>query len=323
MVYRPTARVLATLELLQVHGEMTGAKLAQRLEVDRRTVRNYIETLRDLGVPIDASRGRSGGYKLRPGTRLPPMIFSDDEAVALAMGLLIAQRSGLNGEIHLQAVLAKIERVLPAATRLQVDAIASVIDIEPFAAKPAPPLQTLSILAAATRSCHRVRVQYSAISGDLTDREFDCYGIAACDGAWYAVGYCHARNSQRLFRLDRIQAVVTLENTFNPPDGFIPLAAIQAALARVPREWTVSVRIVAPVQEARSLIALSGGHFTACDDCSTRIQVEVDDLRWMARILAGSGLPFVVESPNELREAIRAYAVELTSQVETAVSATG
>ena len=73
MVYRPTARVLATLELLQVHGGMPGAELARRLEVDGRTVRNYIETLRDLGVPVEATRGRAGGYRLRPGTRLPPL----------------------------------------------------------------------------------------------------------------------------------------------------------------------------------------------------------------------------------------------------------
>ena len=110
-------RVLATLEMLQVHGQMTGAELARRLEVDGRTVRKYVETLRDLGMPIEATRGRAGSYRLRPGIRLPPLMFSDDEAVALVLGLLIAQRSGLADEVQIPAVLTKIDRVLPEKTR--------------------------------------------------------------------------------------------------------------------------------------------------------------------------------------------------------------
>lgn len=322
MVYRPTARVLATLEMLQVHGQITGAELARRLEVDGRTVRKYVETLRDLGMPIEATRGRAGSYRLRPGIRLPPLMFSDDEAVALVLGLLIAQRSGLSDEVQLPAVLAKIERVLPEATRQQVDAVATGIDLEPIPGKPAPPLQTVSVLAAAARAGHRVRMDYNPTSGSRTVREFDCYGVASCDGAWYAIGHCHMRQSQRLFRLDRIAAITTLDGTFAPPSEFSPLEAIRQALARVPRQWAVSVVIPVPLQEARSNIALSSGHFTACDDCCTRIQVEVDDLRWMARILAASGLPFVIESPRELKEAIRAYAAELEAQLENEVPRT-
>jgi predicted DNA-binding transcriptional regulator YafY len=316
MVYRPTARVLATLEMLRVHGRMTGAELARRLEVDGRTVRNYIETLRDLGVPIEATRGRLGAYRLRPGSRLPPLMFSEDEAVALTLGLLIAQQSGLADEIHLPAVLAKIERVLPEATRLQVEAVASGTGIEPAAGKPAPLLHMVRALAAAAKSCKRVRLDYRPPAGDPTERELDCYGIGFCDGAWYAIGFCHLRQSQRLFRLDRIAAVTRLDITFTAPVDFNPLTAIRSALAAVPRRWAVSVTLQASLDEARSSLRLSAGHFTACDEGSTRIQVEVDDLRWMARLLAGSGLPFIVESPQELREAIRAYAAELVAQME-------
>lgn len=315
MVYRPTARVLATLEMLQVHGQMTGADLARRLEVDGRTVRKYVETLRDLGVPIEATRGRAGMYRLRPGTRLPPLMFSADEAVALVLGLLIAQRTGLADEAQLPTVLAKIDRVLPEMTRQQVDAVARGLDLEPLPGKPAPPLQIVSVLATAARTCTRVQMDYGPLLGSRAVREFDCYGVAACDGAWYAIGYCHLRQSQRLFRLDRIAAVTTLDATFPPPSDFSALKAIREALSRVPRQWAVSVLVLAPLQEAQTNFALSQGHFTASDDCCTRIQVEVDDLRWMARSLAGSGLPFVIESPPELREEIRAYAAELVAQL--------
>jgi predicted DNA-binding transcriptional regulator YafY len=320
MVYRPTARVLATLELLQVHGGMTGAELARRLEVDGRTVRNYVETLRDLGVPVEATRGRTGGYRLRPGTRLPPLMFSEDEAVALVLGLLIAQRSGLADEVHLPALLARIERMLPEAIRTRVEAVATGTVAEPSTTKPAPQLQTLSTLAAAAKAGLQVRLNYLPVSGEATRREFDCYGVGYCDGAWYAIGFCHLRQSERLFRLDRIASVSSLDAAFSPPAGFAPLAAIRSALAAVPRRWPVSVMMHACLDEVRSSVALSPGHFSACGERVTRIQVEVDDLRWMARLLAGSGLPFVIENPIELNAAIRAYADELIAQLDTGVS---
>src|SRR5215475_11976969 len=95
MVYRPTARVLTVLELLQAHGRMTGGELARRLEVDIRTVRNYVQTLVDLGIPVEAERGRYGAYRLRAGYKLPPLIFTEDESLALTLSLLLARQSGL------------------------------------------------------------------------------------------------------------------------------------------------------------------------------------------------------------------------------------
>lgn len=248
---------------------------------------------------------------------MPPLIFSEDEAVALTLGLLIAQRSGLTDEIQLPAVLAKIERVLPESTRLRVDAVATAAEVEPASEKPAPLLQIVSALAAAATNRRRTRIVYQPVSGDSTEREFDCYGVGFNDGAWYAIGFCHLRQSQRLFRLDRMAVVTPLDVSFTPPSGIQPRDAISMALASVPRRWAVSVLMLAPVDEVRSRVPLSHGHFTACGDGSTRIQVEVDDLRWMARTLAGAGLRFVVEGPPELPDAIRAYALELVTNLES------
>ena len=114
MVYRPTARVLTVLELLQSHGRMTGPELARRLEVNVRTVRDYIEMLGDLGIPVEAERGRNGAYRLRPGFKLPPLIFTEDEALALTLSLLMAREHGLDRTTPaFEGALAKIERVLP------------------------------------------------------------------------------------------------------------------------------------------------------------------------------------------------------------------
>ena len=95
-MYHPTTRVLTVLELLQARGRLTGRELAERLEVDLRTVRRYVTMLQDLGIPVEAERGRHGGYRLRPGFRLPPLLFTDDEALAIMLGLLAARRLGLS-----------------------------------------------------------------------------------------------------------------------------------------------------------------------------------------------------------------------------------
>src|SRR4051794_12802520 len=91
----PTTRVLAVLELLQTHGRIGGAELARRLEVHPRTVRRYIAMLEQMGIPITAERGRHGAYLLMAGFKLPPMMFTDDEALALSVGLLAARGLGL------------------------------------------------------------------------------------------------------------------------------------------------------------------------------------------------------------------------------------
>src|SRR6266851_3929020 len=94
-MYFPTTRVLTVLELLQSHQRLSGPELAARLEVDTRTVRRYITMLQDLGIPVEAGRGRYGFYCLRPGFKLPPLMFTNDEALALTLGLLAAHKMGL------------------------------------------------------------------------------------------------------------------------------------------------------------------------------------------------------------------------------------
>src|SRR5215217_1175316 len=115
-MYHPTTRVLTVLELLQAHESISGPNLAARLEVNIRTVRHYITLLQDLGIPIEAERGRQGGYRLRPGFKLPPLMLTEDEALAVTLGLLAARRLGLAAAAPaVEGALAKLERVLPAA----------------------------------------------------------------------------------------------------------------------------------------------------------------------------------------------------------------
>src|SRR6266853_872936 len=130
-MYFPTTRVLTVLELLQSHPRLSGPELAERLEVNTRTVRRYITMLQDLGIPVEAERGRYGTYRLRPGFKLPPLMFTEDEALALTLGLLVARRLGLTAAAPaVEGALAKIERVLPAALRERVQAVQQTLVLD-------------------------------------------------------------------------------------------------------------------------------------------------------------------------------------------------
>jgi predicted DNA-binding transcriptional regulator YafY len=311
MVYRPTARVLTVLELLQSRGRMTGAELARRLEVDVRTVRHYIETLIDLGIPVEGQRGRYGAYRLRPGYKLPPLIFTEDEALALTLSLLVGKESGL-AEVApaFDGVLAKIERVLPAASRARIQAVQQTVAFAGGAAPTAPSGSAVLALSSAIQTGQRVLMRYRSSREELTHRAFDPYGIAYHLGLWYTIGYCHLREDQRLFRLDRIIDIEVTSEAFSPPVNYSALHEVQRALATVKRQWRIEVWIQTTLQEATRLLRSANALFEE-QASGVLFCVEVADLLWMARVLAGLGVPFRIHHPPELCEVISRYAEAL------------
>jgi predicted DNA-binding transcriptional regulator YafY len=146
---RPTARVLAMLELLQTGGQRTVGDLAARLGVDERTVRRYAEHLADLGIPVQAQRGRYGGYRLSPGYKLPPLMLTDDEAVAVVLGLRVAERAGFATTDHAAtaSALAKVSRVLPLALGQRLDSLLSTAQFTTRCAPPLPPAPTRCLVS--------------------------------------------------------------------------------------------------------------------------------------------------------------------------------
>ena len=125
----PTARLLELLELLQAQPLLTGREIADRLAIDPRTVRRYVGALQQLGIPVEGQRGVGGGYRIRPGYRLPPLMLTDYEAVAVALGVQAAGRLGLSGSAEaVEGALVKIHRVLPDLLRRQVEALEATLD---------------------------------------------------------------------------------------------------------------------------------------------------------------------------------------------------
>lgn len=316
VVYRPTARVLTVLELLQSHGRMTGPELARRLEVNVRTVRDYIEMLADLGIPVEAERGRNGAYRLRPGYKLPPLIFTEDEALALTLSLLMARENGLAQTTpSFEGALAKIERVLPASTRERIQAVGQTVVFESSSLHVAPPIAAVMMLSAAVQSERCVRLRYRSAHAEETERTFNPYGVVSHEGFWYTIGYCHLRQGQRLLRLDRILQVEMTSETFLRPANFDALASVQHALASVPRVWQVEVWLETTLEEAQRKTPLSKGHFEEANN-GVLIRSEVEDLPWVARLLAGLGIPFIIHHPPELRTVFRQYALMMMSYAE-------
>jgi predicted DNA-binding transcriptional regulator YafY len=235
----PTTRVLAMLELLQARREMTGPELAAALGVDERTVRRYALRLADLGVPVEARRGRHGGYHLLPGYKLPPLMFTDDEAVAVVLGLLVAQRFG----VGTGSALEKVRRVLPARLGDRVTALRETLGFTLTPRIPAmPDASVLLALASAARDRRRVRLAYRSWRGENTERELDTYGLVFHSGRWYASGLDHRRAEVRTFRVDRIAAVTPVAATYDEPDGFDVVAQVTRSLAAVP--WAHEVEVV-------------------------------------------------------------------------------
>jgi len=316
VVYRPTARVLTVLELLQSHGRMTGAELARRLEVNIRTVRDYIEMLADLGIPVEAERGRYGAYRLRPGYKLPPLIFTEEESFALTLSLLMAREQGFaQASAAFEGILAKVMRVLPEATRTQVKAVEQTILIDDDSFRISPSLLTVVVLSSALQADQRVQLHYRSPQGEVTERGFDPYGVVSRDGIWYTIGYCHLRQGQRLFRLDRIVQVEMANETFFLPVNFDVREAVQRALASVPKEWQIEVWLKTTLPEAQRSLRLSQAFFEE-KSSGVLLRGEAEDLSWVAQKLAGLGMPFIIHRPQELRTVMSQYAQKLADYAQ-------
>lgn len=306
-MFYSTARVLAVLELLQTHGRMRGEQLAERLEVDVRTIRRYVMILRDQNYPVEMLRGRYGGYQLRPDFK-KPLTLTAQEAVVIACSLLSTrsqQRALANGD---EQVLAKLTRVLPAQTRALVQNLERAVTFaapnttnnEPFV------LAHLAVLVHAVHTHQQVNLHYRDGNGAETERVVDPYQVVNRYGRWYLVGYCHLRTSQRVFRLDRICAVTLLTATFDPPP-IDALAVVEQAIAQTLWQWEYTVQLDLSLTEARQRIPTTIADL-AEQEQGVLMHGYIEDLAWLAHLLAGLRCRLIVLNPPELRTHLLALA---------------
>jgi predicted DNA-binding transcriptional regulator YafY len=243
-------------------------------------------------------------------------MFTEGEALAVTLGLLVARRLGLAvAAPDVEGALAKVGRVLPAALRERVQAVQDILILD-FPASEAPPASDVVVtLCAAAQFGRRVWLRYQAWQANVTERAVDVYGIVCRDGFWYAVGYCHLRQDVRVFRLDRVLQAEMREETYTRPASFDCLEHVARAVALMPDKWLVEVLLETSLEEAKyevppalAILEETEGGVLLC--CYTK------NLDWLARVLARLSCPFVVRQPPELRAALKRLADHLTTMAE-------
>ncbi len=316
-MYHPTTRLLTALELLQSRRQLSGPELAERLEVNVRSVRRYIAMLQDLGIPVEAERGRYGAYRLRPGYKLPPLMFSEEEALALVLGLVTARRLGLaEPALAAEGALAKIERVLPVALRERVQAVQAGLVLALGTPDSMPAASELVVtFGMAVSQKNRLWLRYRSWAGEESERLFDPYSLVYRAGRWYAVGYCHLRQDIRVFRLDRVIEASPREETFSAPPAFNALDHVERAIARTPGVWHVVVLLKTTLAEAREQIPPALATLEETEQ-GIIMRCYVNRLEWIAHVLAGLGCPLVIQEPDELRETLATHARHLAEWAE-------
>ena len=311
----PTSRLLELLEALQSRPVATGAELADRLDVDARTVRRYVVALQDLGIPVEGQRGSGGGYRLRPGYRLPPLMLTGDEAVVVVLGLVAARRLGLDPEsAAADEALAKVFRVLPTELRRRSEALEHALGFTGEAAGGAPVAgEDVLLLADAIRRRRRVRAGYTSFAGERSRRELSPYGLVVHAGRWYLAAFDHGREDERTFRVDRISSPALLDTAAEPaPEGFDAVAHVSASLARVPWTWEAEVLLDLPLESARERLSHVLAEL-APDGTGTLMRIRAESLDWLAGVLAGAECGFEIRRPEELRAAVHRLAARLAA----------
>lgn len=317
---RPTSRVLELLDVLESGGTHTVPELAERLGVNERTVRRYVEHLSELDVPVESVRGRYGGYRLAPGYRMPPLMLTDDEALALLLGLVAGRHAGLvpDSLTAADAAAAKLRRVLPRALGGRLDALLQTARFTaPAGAAVSPETRILLALAEAARDRHPVTIDYTGRDGKRSERAIQPYGLVAHSGRWYVAGADSASQETRTFRLDRITRPRVLPGTFTPPPGFDPVEHVLSGLVHTPWAHEVSLRIEATIEQIRRWLPEGIARVDELDTPPAggtwyRVQLRAEHLDWLPATLAGIGQPFTIERPEELRALVHALGQRLT-----------
>ncbi|MFF7984739.1 helix-turn-helix transcriptional regulator [Streptomyces sp. NPDC007901] len=313
------ARLLQLLSLLQTPREWPGGELADRLQVSRRTVRRDIDRLRELGYPVEASKGSDGGYRLVAGKAMPPLLLDDEEAVAIAVGLRAGAGHAVAGvdEASVRA-LAKLEQVLPARLRHRVSTLQAATTplTSGDGASIAP--ETLTVMASAVAGREKLRFVYRAADGSETRRQAEPYRLVSTGRRWYLVAYDLDRDDWRTFRVDRVSEPFATGARFAPRELPTGSAAeyLRRSIQRQQETYEFAVAFAGTAAEVGARLPKwlgtpvdEGGEGGEGDEAGTGWCVvrgsTGDPMEWLAVRLVMVGCEFAVREPAELMECVR------------------
>lgn len=304
-------RILALLGLFQAQPVWTAPELAERLDVTDRTVRRDVERLRELGYAIGADRGPAGGYRLSRGSVVPPVLLTDDEAVAVALSLRTAGASPLLGdpEASLRA-LVKLEALLPAAAKARIGQLADAI-VAPPLGQQSTDIETLTVLADAVAQRVQARLKYVDRRGTASERRVEPHRLVAWHRRWYLSAWDLDRADWRTFRLDRLASARATTFRFTRRPGEPDVVASLSSSREVESyghqlELEVSVPIeelsaYAPYVTLEKIDATTTRLTGGADDPDRAVEWLVSNFEFPARVV---GDPAVVAALGRLRERV-------------------
>jgi predicted DNA-binding transcriptional regulator YafY len=271
-------------------------------------VQRYIARLQDLCIPVESARGVGGFYRLKPGFRLPPLMFTDEEAFALILGLRALRHLGLLAFAPAtEGAAAKLGRVLPEPLRDSVGTVEEVVALEPGPWVVSTSAESLMSVAAAIRARRRLAFLYQSYEGACSHRQLEPYGVVHTDGRWYMVGRCLLRQALRTFRLDRVSRLEFCEGTFERPADFDIQAYLRQTMPFFQSTYHVEVWLELPFREAHSHFALHRVALREEND-GTTLRCGRENLQVFAAMLLSLGCRVVVREPPELKEAFAVLA---------------
>jgi predicted DNA-binding transcriptional regulator YafY len=312
-VNQTSSRLLELLSLLQARRDWAGNDLADRLEVSGRTVRRDIERLRDLGYPVESLRGRAGGYRLRAGSAMPPLLLDDEEAIAIAVGLRTAARASVTGiEETAVRALVKLEQVLPSHLRRRVAALGSATFTLPAGGPTVDP-QHLTVIAAACRDSECLRFGYRRRDGTDSRREVEPHSLVNQGRRWYLVAWDRGREDWRTFRIDRLAKPASTGVRFvarRLPAKDVG-AYVAESITAAPTRFDARVILHASAEKMQSRVPSYWGAIEPIDARTCEYRTGDDDIGWLAVRIAMLGVDFEVREPPELIEHLRVLASRL------------
>jgi predicted DNA-binding transcriptional regulator YafY len=311
----PTARALRALEILQTRPGTTAGVLAERLGVTERAARRYVGILREAGIPVESTRGPHGGYRLGRGTRLPPVVFTEGEALALVMAVLDSEPAAADVEDVVGSALGKVVRALPESIGRQAAALREHAATTPVRRSARPDPATTSALVAAVASRRRLLLTYRSESGNEWDTEVDPWAVVVRFGRWYLLCHSHRAAAIRTYRVDRIRQVQQLTDAFEPPDQLDPVAVLEENLGT---GWEFPTRVVfqAALDVVAPWVRPPMGRLEPADDGCVLTGSTSNPAMYAQEWLANVPFPFRVDGGPELRAAVHDVARRFAAAVE-------
>ncbi|HZO78222.1 MAG TPA: YafY family protein [Solirubrobacteraceae bacterium] len=304
------SRMLELLSLLQARRDWPGNELADRLGVSGRTIRRDMERLRHLGYPVQSLSGPAGGYRLRAGAAMPPLLFDDEEAIAIAVGLLTAAHASVASieETALRA-LVKVEQILPSHLRRRVRALGSMTVTLPVSGPTVEP-HYLTVIAAACRDAECLRFTYRRRDRSETRREVEPHSLVNRGHRWYLVAWDRLRDDWRTFRIDRLTKPTSTGVRFEAHE--LPTndaaAFVERSIAAAPNRFEAVLVLHAEAEQLARRLPIHWGAIKPIDAHTSEFRTGDDDLRWLALRIAMLGVDFEVREPPELADHVRALA---------------